>query len=807
VKASKITFQSKIVVGVLATVAVVIAALTVINLVQVKDSLRSLGRTSLASFADSVTAMMDMQSQLLRDKAQGDLNLMLKAINSKGFPTLNRMETVEMQVAHQETGETQTVTIPPIDIGSTKLFKNTEFMDEIEANIGSIAHVYVFLPDMMVRIATSVETEDGTRPVGLYLPSDHPAYQAMENGETYLDILSEGGGWYQTAYMPLTDFGGKTIGVVSVGRPVITPEFEKTISALSMGGKGASLIFSLVDGKILYHPELAGQSLTEYPFWEEFRVSNKDYATFNLDGEEQVAYLEQFEPWQMTYAFTIPVADMSHGLESKLAGSGAIVAVAAILLTAAIVFLLIKTVSRPLRDLSAFTEQVSQGDYDAHISYQANDAIGRTIAGVRTMVDDLKGKLAFSEGVLGGFTLPAVIVNKDHSVAWTNTQMLELLGVDGKPEDYVGLTSGELYWGDPSRKSVADRAVDENRIIHDEQNYTTRAGDMRVIDVTSTPFQDMDGEMLGSLSVWYDLTDIRSQQRLIEEQNDAISMTAAQADTISQELASAAAILNREIADSLQGTEIQFERANETALAMNEMNASVQGVAENAGDASQKADETRQLAQSGADRVVEMVQVIRRLENHSENLKQSNADLADQTESIGRILQVINDIADQTNLLALNAAIEAARAGDAGRGFAVVADEVRKLAEKTMTATKEVAEAITSVQHATDKNTSAADVAVETVSESAALADESLTALNQIVGMTEQTAERIQAIAAAAEEQTAASEVVNDHTSEIRSISEQTSQAMTESSQAVENLANLATQLKDLIHNMSMRAN
>ncbi len=289
-----------------------------------------------------------------------------------------------------------------------------------------------------------------------------------------------------------------------------------------------------------------------------------------------------------------------------------------------------------------------------------------------------------------------------------------------------------------------------------------------------------------------------------EAQSKAEAMLAA-ADKLEQVgsvVSSASTQLSAQIEQSDRGAAESAQRLSEAATAMNEMNATVQEVARNAGSASAASSETREKAEAGAQVVEKAVHSIEEVHQMSLDLKEDMTQLNEHAQDITRIMGVISDIADQTNLLALNAAIEAARAGEAGRGFAVVADEVRKLAEKTMSSTNDVGNAIKAIQESTAKSMSGVDNAVERIGEATELANQSGQALQEIVATVEATGDQVNAIATASEEQSAASEEINQSIVQVNDMSRQTAEAMGEAAKAVSDLAAQAQGLTNLIQEL-----
>ena len=252
-------------------------------------------------------------------------------------------------------------------------------------------------------------------------------------------------------------------------------------------------------------------------------------------------------------------------------------------------------------------------------------------------------------------------------------------------------------------------------------------------------------------------------------------------------------------AESNQAVAGQRNQIEQVATAMNQMAATAQEVARSAAVAVGSAHNVNQETTSGRALVASQVGSIQRLAGEIDESVAVINQLAADSASISRVLDVIKGIAEQTNLLALNAAIEAARAGEQGRGFAVVADEVRTLAKRTQQSTEEIEQMIARLQNgvgaAVKAMGSSHQTADGTVSQSARV-QQALENILQAVGA---IVDQNQQIAAAAEQQTAVAHDIDQNIVEINQAGERTSEGASETERASRELAGQVVELKRLI--------
>ena len=253
---------------------------------------------------------------------------------------------------------------------------------------------------------------------------------------------------------------------------------------------------------------------------------------------------------------------------------------------------------------------------------------------------------------------------------------------------------------------------------------------------------------------------------------------------------------------SLQLAESAEHQAQEIAgvsAAINEMAITIDQVSSNSAESAAVAERSVSIAKNGTAVVRNTIDGMDTIREQIQDTSKRIKRLGESSQEIGDIVSLINEIADQTNILALNAAIQAAMAGEAGRGFAVVADEVQRLAERSATATKQIAGLVKTIQNDTHEAVASMEQTTAEVVKGAELANSAGVALEEIETVSTNLAELIQDISEAAKHQATTSSHISNTMNVIQEITSQTLSGTNDTAASIGDLAEMAVEMRESI--------
>ncbi len=324
------------------------------------------------------------------------------------------------------------------------------------------------------------------------------------------------------------------------------------------------------------------------------------------------------------------------------------ISVVAIVLLAALSFMVLRSVKRPIDQAVYVADQLSRGEMRTEIETDRQDEIGRLLLSMKEMLVYLREIATVTEEMATGDLRSEVEPRSEgdsfgRSLKNMSENLREMIGRVKMASNQVALSASEI-----SSSSSQITGGAESQSASAEETLST-------------------------------MVEIAAQIDSVAKSSQALAVNVDQTSSSIQEMGAS-------IEQVAKNSTNLLTSVDETSSTIEEMAASIQSIEAKVRVVDDVSRESAQMIDARGDELSSMI-----------------TSIGAAGKDIGKIVGIIEDIADQTNLLALNAAIEAAHAGDAGRGFAVVAEEVKRLAERSVASTREIAAVVENVQQNTDE--------------------------------------------------------------------------------------------------------
>ncbi len=430
------------------------------------------------------------------------------------------------------------------------------------------------------------------------------------------------------------------------------------------------------------------------------------------------------------------------------------IGILASIMLVAFIFIFRMRIIKPIEKIGVFTEKLSQGDFSQELKHKFSDEVGLLVHHLNGMKEKLK----------------------------------ELFNTVERQSEEA--------------KRAAEEAEKAKQEVENEREYLAEKTEKMLYamekfsegDLTVQLDVENKDDAMNKLFAGFNVA-VNKIKELIKHVSEVVEATASAGTQISSSAEEMAA-----------GSSELSGQASEVTAAVEEVTRTIMETTENTKRAVELSRESDEFSKEGVKKINEAKEGMEKIVEATNETSASVKSLTEKTEQIGEITNVINDIADQTNLLALNAAIEAARAGEQGRGFAVVADEVRKLAERTLHATKEIAEMIASIQQETRVAEQSMENAISAVNEGTKKTEEVEEVLEKIMDEAERVENEITNLANASEEELKAVEEISRSMELMNNVTQETSAGIQQIAQATEDLSRLSEDLRNLIQRFKMDA-
>lgn len=419
----------------------------------------------------------------------------------------------------------------------------------------------------------------------------------------------------------------------------------------------------------------------------------------------------------------------------------------------AVYFVLRRLVTRPLNDIVNSVTKIATGDLTADIKISSKDEVGTLAVAFKEMASNLSEIL------------------KKTKTLFTNVDSAVKKIVDGATS---------------IRRGSEDQATAMTDV-----SFSVEGLHKMALDIANGMEQSLKLSEKTSSSILEMALSIEEVDGNVAEITFAVEDTSTSIEEIASSL--------KEVAI---GTDNISKGADEIASSLIQIDTSAMEIERHSGEGAGLSNEVAREGEMGLKAVGRTHGGMETIKGEVKKLATVIEELGQRSKEIGKILNVIDDVAVETNLLALNATILAAQAGEHGKGFGVVAHEIRELSERTSASTKEITGIISGIQSQIGKAVVSVEETIAKVTEGEKLSIDTIGILEGITGRFKTFQDMSLKISRATQEQTRGSKEVTQNMEDITATIHQIARATQEQSQGSTQIVNSLENMKELISHL-----